>query len=74
MSQLESYKQFVRDHGWRLTLGEIMKTSFGCEYRKNNTLLRHEGWSVHVVLNRVNPGMNAYGFVEPEESGQRRFA
>jgi hypothetical protein len=71
MSQLESYKQLVRDHGWNMTLGEILRTPYAAEYRKLNCLLRREGWSVVCVQNKVNPGQNGYGFVEPDPTGQR---
>ena len=48
-----------------------MRGPFGCEYRKFNSLMRREGWTVGVKLNKASPGENEYTFVEPEKNGQR---
>ena len=65
MSQLSDYKTFIDYNGGRLTLKRIMQTKFGVEYRKNNSLLRDEGWTVECLQNRDQPGRNLYVFNEP---------
>lgn len=74
MTQLDSYKQFVRDNGHRLTLGAILQTHYAAEYRKLHTFLRRDGWSVVCVHDRTAPGRNGYGFIEPDATGQRMLA
>ena len=76
MTQLQSYTAFVSGHGYRVTLGEILRTEFAAEYRKQNTLLRHDGWKVEVEL-RKPAGENVYTFQRPvqtDQNGQRMFA
>jgi hypothetical protein len=65
MTRLEDFKQLVRSWGHRFFLGDILRTPHAAEYRKMATLLRNEGWLVHVSLNRKSPAMNLYTFVEP---------
>lgn len=67
MNQLEAFKHFVAAHGYRLTLGEMLRSSHAAEYRKMATLLRHEGWEVIVDQNRSEPGGNIYTFAKPAE-------
>jgi hypothetical protein len=77
VNQLESFKDFVALNGFSITLGEIMRTEFGCEYRKLATLMRHEGWTVDVEIDRSKPGANVYRFYPPvktETGMQRAFA
>lgn len=65
MTQFQAYKNFVRIHDFRLTLGEILRTDFSAEYRKLHTFLRRESWLVECLHNRNAPGSNIYIFTEP---------
>lgn len=68
MTQLDSFRQFVIDHGYHLTLGEMLRSPHAAEYRKEITFLRQEGWSVIVHLNRKSPSENYYTFLAPVKS------
>ena len=65
MTQLESYKDFIRSKGHRLTLSEILSTNHAAEYRKGDSLLRKEGWTVEVSINHKRPGQNMRVYKEP---------
>ena len=69
MTDTQSFYEYFREHNFTLTLGEIMKTEFACEYRKHFTLLRKApefiGKQIRVKLNKKNPSENLY-FVEEE--------
>lgn len=64
-NQLSRYREFIRHNSYELTLGEILNTSFAAEYRKYHSLMRQDGWTVGVELNKKEPGLNRYKFVEP---------
>ena len=77
MNQTESFLNFIQFNHGTVTLGEIMKTHFGCEYRRMFTELRKKGWTVNVELDRKQPSNNRYLLIPPmqfEPNGQRRFA
>ena len=65
MTQLEAFKYFIAAHGYRVTLGEMLRSSHAAEYRKMATFLRREGWIVTVKINRLAPGENLYTFTAP---------
>jgi len=60
MNETKNFKQWLEERGNCVTLGEIMQTHFGCEYRKHFTLLRREGINFKVTLNRKEPSKNLY--------------
>ena len=63
---------FRRNHN-RVTLGEIMQTTLAAEYRARMTDLRKKGY--RFVLQRgKTASANLYMMLEPEPSGQMRFA
>ena len=79
MTQLQEFKNFVARHRYQVTLGEFLRSTFAAEYRKQCILLRHEGWTVNVEIDRSRTGANVYDFIPPvrietDESGQRVFA
>ena len=79
MSQLDDFKDFVALHGFTMTLGDFLRSHHAAEYRKQCTLLRHEGWTVEVDIDRSRPGANVYRFFPPAhvtvcQDGQRAFA
>ena len=69
MSQKTDILKFFRANGNRLTLGQIMKTSFGSEYRARFSDLRREG---HVIIcddkDKPSPSDNIYTLVEEPEA------
>ena len=65
MTQFESYKDFIRSRGHRLTLSEILSTNYAAEYRRLDAELREEKWEIDLTLNRRSPGQNLRVFREP---------
>jgi hypothetical protein len=70
----QAFKDFVSMNGFCLTLGDFLSSKWAAEYRKECTLLRHEGWMVEVEIDRSSPGANVYRFFPPvqTESGIQR--
>ncbi len=81
MTQTEALIDLFRQHGNRLTLGDIMQTTLGCEYRARMTELRHKGYTITCKINRKQPTRNEYVLIEPvaaptwkcDEQGQTAF-
>jgi len=70
VTETDHYYNFLKDHNFTVTLGEIMQTRFACEYRKHNTLLRGKGFDVKCERNSQDPSRNVYRVtpkVEPVE-------
>ena len=69
MSQKTDLLKFFRANGNQLSLGQIMKTSFGSEYRARFSELRKEG---HVIIcddkDKPSPSDNIYTLVEEPEA------
>jgi len=77
MTQLSDFKDFIALNGYCLTLGDFLRSPYAAEYRKECTLLRHEGWTVEVDIDRSAPGANFYRFFPPVQvevvNGQREW-
>jgi len=58
------YALWIKRRGGRFRLRDLSKTRFIYEYRKSNTHLRQEWWSVNVKLARL-PGSNLYTVIPP---------
>lgn len=65
LSGMEDMIRMVRERGYRLTLGEILNTHHAAEYRKHFSLMRRQGWTVHVDRDNAHPSNNLYTFKEP---------
>ena len=77
MTQCEQVVALFKENGNILTLGQIMKTTLGCEYRARFTDLRKRGYKIELIhKDREFPSQNTYRFLEPikfEQSGQAIF-
>jgi len=60
MTETDSFKIWLEERGNRVTLGEIMQTHYGCEYRKHFSLLRQKGIDYAVQIHRKEPSQNLY--------------
>jgi len=56
MTDTDHYLEYLREHNFVITLGEIMKTRFACEYRKHHSLLRGKGYEID--CERAKPASN----------------
>lgn len=69
MSQKSDLLKLFRVNGGRITLGQIMKTSLGAEYRARISELRRDGY---VILcddkDKLFPSDNIYTLVEEPEA------
>lgn len=73
MSHRESIiEAFRRNHG-RMSLGHILVYPWGYEFRARATELRKEGYIILCQKGKT-PSENMYTLIEPEETGQLRFA
>lgn len=60
LSQKEQLLKLFADNGNILTLGQIMKTSLGAEYRARISELRNAGYEILCTVNKKNPSDNIY--------------
>ena len=60
MNDTEKFLEWFKARSYRVTLGEIMRSEHGCEYRKHFTLLRKRGLDIRVQSNRKEPSLNLY--------------
>jgi len=60
MSDTKHFLQWMTDRGGRVTLGEILKTTFAAEYRKHISLLRRMGHRITLKQNFERPSENLY--------------
>ena len=59
MNDTTKFFNYLKKHGC-VTLGQIMKTRFACQYRKHASLIRAMGHSVKVIIDREKPSNNLY--------------
>lgn len=78
MSQKETLVKLFKDHHGVLTLGEILSSPIGYEWRARATELRRDGYKIELLnKNRAYPSQNTYWLREPvkfEETGQAIWA
>lgn len=76
MTQHEALIDLFRKHNNVLTLGQIMQTTLGCEYRARISELRRKGYTI--TLERGDtPSENTYRLIPPyqvDEQGQVLWA
>jgi hypothetical protein len=73
MTQREELLDLFRRHGHALTLRQILESRVGYEWRARATELRDLGHQITLERGRA-PSDNLYRLIEPETSGQTRFA
>jgi len=67
MSQKQQLLDMFHANGNQLTLGMMMKTNLGDEWRARMTDLRKEGYDIPApVLDRKNPSNNLYTLIETD--------
>lgn len=72
MSQMTDLLDLFISHGHKLTLGQILKSPIGYEWRARATELRKQGFTI--VLERgKRPSENLYRLTPPD-GNQMRFA
>lgn len=59
MTQKEQLLNLFQENGNKLTLGQIMQTNLGCEYRARMTDLRHQGHIINFKRGK-RPSENLY--------------
>ena len=75
LTQKEALLKMFRANGNRLTLGQIMRTQYCCEYRARFTELRQEGYAIGYTKG-ARPSENLYILTEKlkyDEVGQAMF-
>ena len=72
MTQKEQLLDLFRQYGGTLTLGQIMQTTLGCEYRARMTDLRHEGYVIAYERGKI-ASENKYHLIQKDSDGQLRF-
>ena len=70
--QAQDLVKLFSEHGYRLTLHQIMQTSFAAEYRARITEIRQEGYTVTCERGET-PGENTYRMIPPDKNGQIRW-
>jgi hypothetical protein len=72
MNDTEEFLEWFKGRGCKVTLGEIMQTRHGVEYRKFFSLLRRPpyGLDIRVTLNRREPSKNLYTLASNAEGLQ----
>lgn len=73
MTQTEWLIELFRRNGFRLTLGQIMRSTLAAEYRARMSELRQKGFVITVQRGTI-PSENVYTMECPDPSGQMRFA
>lgn len=73
MSHREAIIEAFRRNNGRMALGHILKYQWGYEFRARATELRKQGYTILCEKGKT-PSDNMYTLIEPEESGQLRFA
>lgn len=73
MSQYESILTSFKLAGGKMRLGEILKYSWGYEFRARATELRKSGYVVQCTKAK-KPSDNLYEIIAPEKNGQMRIA
>ena len=73
MSQEISILETFRKEGGSMTLGEILKHSWGYEFRARASSLRRKGYVITCERGE-KPSQNLYRVIPPEENGQMRIA
>ena len=77
MTQKQQLLKMFAENGNRITLGQIMKTNLGAEYRARISDLRNEGKTI-VCTEKPVPSDNVYDLIEvkpepPEVAEYRRI-
>lgn len=66
-TETDAFLEWFHSMGNVITLGEIMQTRFGCEYRKHISLLRDRGINIPPpVKYSKEPSKNTYRIVSNE--------
>lgn len=73
MDQKEQLLDLFKKNGNKLSLGEILKTPIGYEWRARATELRRSGYIIALERGK-KASDNTYRLYEPEQSGQLKFA
>jgi hypothetical protein len=78
MTQCEQLISVFKEHENVATLGDILKSPVGYEWRARATELRRRGYRIELVFSdRKYPSHNTYRLLEPmkvEADGQQVFA
>lgn len=73
MTQHDQLIQLFKQHGNRVTLGQILQTTLAAEYRARMTDLRRRGFTI-LCEKKSKPSDNTYTMIEPDACGQMRLA
>jgi len=72
MHQKDSILEAFKKSGNTMTLGEILKHSWGYEFRARATELRRKGFTVLLARGKT-PSENRYHIIPPATDGQMAF-
>lgn len=77
MTQKETLVRLFKENHGIMTLGEILRSPVGYEWRARATELRRDGYSIKLIERHPEaPSANIYSMVEPvkvEPNGQQVF-
>lgn len=69
MTQKEHLLELFQVHGGKMTLGQILKSPVGYEWRARATELRREGYRIELQRGE-RPSDNTYHLVQPTRPGE----
>ena len=68
MTQKQQLLQMFKDNGNMITLGQIMKTTLGAEYRARMSDLRKMGYEITCTINAKEPSENIYMLITNDKA------
>ena len=69
MTQKEHLLELFQVHGNKMTLGQILQSPVGYEWRARATELRREGYRIELERGQ-KPSMNTYHLLPPTRPGE----
>ena len=72
MTQHQQLIGLFQQFGYRVTLGQILRTTLAAEYRARMTELRRAGWTIDCIKGKT-ASENEYRAAPPDQNGQLRM-